>query len=99
MSWPHCCKGPGEYHYGSPWSPEQPRQNDLASIRGVTVVSTQAITVYAVKFAQWANWDAYLKNVSTNAKRNAKRAEKTYADLAISRRCRLEHDRLELTLA
>jgi hypothetical protein len=78
--------GDGDYRYGSPWSLEAPRENELASIPGVSLISSQAITVFSVDFDRWDSWDAYLAAISTNAKRNAKRATKTYTDVSINRR-------------
>jgi hypothetical protein len=78
--------GPGVYHYGSRWSLEPAREGDCASIDGVNVANVQSITMYAVDFARWPTWDAYLRDVSSNARRNAKKAEKFGERLVIDAR-------------
>ncbi|WP_146201804.1 GNAT family N-acetyltransferase [Teichococcus aestuarii] len=75
--------GAGEYHYGSQWSLEAPREADLAAIPGVTVTAVEPITVHAVSFREWGSWEAYLRGLSSNARRNAKRAQEQFADLAV----------------
>ncbi|MFC7609926.1 GNAT family N-acetyltransferase [Teichococcus aestuarii] len=75
--------GAGEYHYGSQWSLEAPREADLAAIPGVTVTAVEPITVHAVSFREWSSWEAYLRGLSSNARRNAKRAQEQFADLAV----------------
>jgi hypothetical protein len=75
--------GSGTYHYGSQWSLEQAREDELELIEGVDLTDVHAVTVYAVPFAAWPNWDAYVRDVSSNAKRNAKKAEKAYPNLSI----------------
>jgi hypothetical protein len=78
--------GDGEYRYGSPWSLEPPRESELALISGVSLIATQPITVFAVDFGRWESWDEYVKAISTNARRNANRATKTYNTVSIVRR-------------
>jgi hypothetical protein len=75
--------GPGVYHYGSRWSLEPPRESQCALISGVTIHQVQPITMYAVDFSRWPTWDAYLRQVSANARRNAKKAEKLQQQLHI----------------
>ena len=75
--------GSAVYHYGSPWSLEPPRDSDLAAVLGVTPVAASAVSVFAVDFARWPSWEAYLKEVSTNAKRNAKKGQQL-ANLSVA---------------
>jgi hypothetical protein len=75
--------GPGRYHYGSAWSLEPPRERECAALDGVTLTRVQPITMYAVDFARWPTWEAYLREVSSNARRNAKKAEKLHARLRV----------------
>lgn len=77
----HC--GAGLYHYGSGWSLEPPRENECAAITGVRVVDTQAITMHAIHFSRWSCWDDYFREVSYNARRNVKKAEKLQERLTI----------------
>jgi hypothetical protein len=76
--------GDGEYHYGGRWNLEASRADELASIAGVTPISTERATIHFIDFSQWKSWDSYLASVSTNAKRNAKRAEKEAGQLVVS---------------
>jgi hypothetical protein len=75
--------GRGKYVYGSQWSLEQPRQDDLSVIPGVQINDVHVITTHAVVFSQWDSWETYFRAISQNAKRNANRAESTYGDLKI----------------
>jgi hypothetical protein len=75
--------GPGKYQYGSPWSLEPCREIALSLMPGITIISAEPVTVSGVDFARWNSWEAYYKDISTNAKRNAKKAEKTYDKLLI----------------
>jgi hypothetical protein len=76
--------GDGEYHYGGRWNLEPSRADELASIAGVTPISTERATIHFIDFSQWKSWESYLASVSTNAKRNAKRAEKEAGQLVVS---------------
>lgn len=76
--------GPGQYRYGSTWSLESPRDGDFYDVAGVSVESIRQIVVEAVDFSRWSSWDAYLRDVSTNARRNAKRASQSFPDLAVT---------------
>jgi len=82
--------GPGLYHYGSAWSLEPARQGDCASIAGVTLTTVEPITMYAIDFSRWPTWDAYLREISNNARRNAKKVEKLQDRLTISVRHGME---------
>jgi hypothetical protein len=93
--------GAGVYHYGSPWSLEPSREAALASTPGITVIDVRHITVDVIDFAGWDSWCTYLKNVSTNAKRNARRAEKTFTTCVVetySGAAALKHLHHRLTL-
>ncbi|WP_428540641.1 hypothetical protein [Rhodopila sp.] len=73
--------GAGVYVYGSVWNAEEPRDEQLASLPGVTLISTEAWRVMSVDFADFGDWDHYHRSMSTNAKRNVAKAVK--ADPAI----------------
>lgn len=75
--------GPGTYHYGSQWNLEAPREEILARLPGVTVRHVEAITLDVVDFRQWPSWEAYFRQISNNAKRNARKARDNYADLSL----------------
>jgi hypothetical protein len=66
--------GAGTYHYGSPWSLERSREQDLRWIHGVALISVLPITVFAIDFSRWASWEDYIRAISSNARRNARRA-------------------------
>jgi hypothetical protein len=78
--------GPGYYHYGSEWSIEAPREHDLAKVPGIDIIDVEAKTVDAVDFSRWNSWDAYYNNVSSNIRRNVKRAEDYHTSLTINTR-------------
>ena len=78
--------GPGNYHYGSPWSLEPARDRDVLTIGKICIRSSQPIDVFAIDFARWASWEDYLKAVSSNAKRNASKAMRTVDDLSFDHR-------------
>jgi len=66
--------GPGSYRYGHNWSLEASREADLFGLGGVTAGKVQPITVHAVENGQWASDAEWLGAISTNVKRNLKRA-------------------------
>ncbi|WP_428491965.1 hypothetical protein [Rhodopila sp.] len=78
--------GPGNYRYGSPWSLEPARDRDLLAIGQICIKSSHPIDVFAIDFARWPSWEDYLKAVSSNAKRNAKKAMRTFDDLSFDHR-------------
>ncbi|MFC3125729.1 hypothetical protein ACFOD4_11690 [Pseudoroseomonas globiformis] len=78
--------GPGDYHYGSQWNMEVPRQDALRDIAGLKVSGVEAITLDVVDFRQWPDWPAYLRNVSNNAKRNARRATDSFPGMGMELR-------------
>ena len=73
----------GTYVYGSDWNPEPPRQADLALIPGVTVTAVQPTDLAIVDLTRWATADDYLQSVSTNARRNARKAAHHWPGLAV----------------
>jgi hypothetical protein len=75
--------GRGDYEYGSAWSLEQAPLDAVKAIPGVVVKSVRDIHVQLVDFADFKNWDDYYSRVSTNIKRNVKRAENTFRDLEV----------------
>lgn len=75
--------GPGTYRYGSAWSMEPRRQVQLQEIPGVTIQAVEPMAAQAVDFAAFPDWPAYLQAVSTNARRNARKAAQAYPDLAV----------------
>ncbi len=77
--------GTGNYIYGSDWNLEKCRESEVGAIDGATVTSVWPVDIVAVDFRDWASWDDYYKAVSTNAKRNVKKAIKTYDNLEIRR--------------
>lgn len=69
--------GSGTYTYGSKWSIETPRQDDLCAIDGVSIIEMKSYLTQVVDFSQWPTWEAYEKAISSNVKRNAAKAVKT----------------------
>ena len=88
-SWPAAMRavlanlGPGRYEYGWEESLERPREGELGKIAGVAVTQVRPLTVHSIEFSAWPSWDAYLRAVSTNVKRNVKKAQTQFPDLAI----------------
>lgn len=78
--------GPGRYRYGSDWNMEPSRADELAGLDGVELRKVHPVDILAVDFTDWDSWDAYYRQVSTNAKRNVKKAKKSYGDIRISDR-------------
>ena len=72
-----CRLGPGKYRYGWNLNLEPSREEDLRSIPGVAVESVHPVTVHAVDFRRWRDWDEYWKSTSNNTRRNAKRGEQS----------------------
>ncbi|MBU8541459.1 GNAT family N-acetyltransferase [Falsiroseomonas tokyonensis] len=76
--------GPGTYRYGSTWSLERSRDQDLRDLAGVSIDHVACLAVQAVDFARWASWDQYLSAVSNNARRNAKKAAQCHPDIVLT---------------
>lgn len=75
--------GPGTYRYGSTWSLQPRREALLRDLPGISIEHVQPMAVQAVDFGAYAGWDAYLRAVSTNARRNARKAAQAYPDLVV----------------
>jgi Acetyltransferase (GNAT) domain len=90
VSWRNCMAAalrtspPGTYVYGDPWSIAPSRAPELATIPGVTIKTVTEITVHAIDLSNFSNWDCYYKDISTNIKRNIKKAESSLPDLKIA---------------
>jgi hypothetical protein len=76
--------GPGHYAYGSTQSIEKSREEDLKQISAVTIESVRPLEVHAVDFSRWSTWDDYWRAISSNGRRNARRAELLIPDLSIA---------------
>lgn len=77
---------PGCYSYGWELNLEPPREYSLARLPGVVVEDVRPLTVHAVDFAGWASWEDYHKAISTNVKRNVKKAVAEHPDIVVERR-------------
>ena len=62
--------GPGRYIYGSDWTTEPSRAEELRRVLGVAVLQTKNIDLYAVDFSDYSTWLEYYKAISKNARRN-----------------------------
>ena len=76
--------GPGHYAYGSTESMEKSREEELKQISTVTIESVRPVVVQAVDFSRWPTWDDYWRAISSNGRRNARRAELLFPDLSIA---------------
>jgi hypothetical protein len=74
--------GPGLYQYGSEWTIAPCRAQATASLSGVAGLRSRFVDVQAIDFTRWSDFATYYQSVSTNARRNIKKAEKTYDQLA-----------------
>jgi hypothetical protein len=70
--------GAGQYLYGSDWSLEPPRESELATLAGVAVTHVDRHMVEAVDLARWRSWTEYERSISTNVRRNIKKAQGNY---------------------
>jgi hypothetical protein len=75
--------GPGHYRYGSIYSLDKGREEDLKQIGAVTIESVRPLVVEAVDFSRWPTWDDYWRAISSNSRRNARRAEALIPDLSV----------------
>jgi hypothetical protein len=96
--------GPGQYVYGSDWSLETPREHEIAALPGVSVTAVARHIVEAVDFARWDSWSSYERNISSNVRRNVKRARAIYEPVSIELKrgaaaLRLTRDLLKFQLA
>lgn len=78
--------GPGRYSYGWTWSIEPPRETLLAGVPGVTIEQVRRLVFHAIEFVRWNGWPSYLSSISTNVRRNVKKARENFPDIAISER-------------
>jgi hypothetical protein len=76
--------GPGRYRYGSTDSLEKRREEDLGQIGAVRIESVRPVVVEAVDFSRWPTWEDYWHAISSNSRRNARRAEALIPDLSIA---------------
>ncbi len=75
--------GEGSYQYGSSWSVEPPREGAIAAIDGVRIRTVEPVVLQGIDFRRWPSFDDYLRQVSQNARRNAKRARMTVPPLRL----------------
>jgi hypothetical protein len=73
--------GPGLYQYGSEWTIAPCRAQAAASLAGIVELRSRLVDVQAIDFSRWDDFETYYKSVSTNARRNVKKAEKAYDKL------------------
>jgi hypothetical protein len=69
--------GPGRYYYGTEWSIEEDRTNDLTALHGITIQTVLPYVTHGVDFSRWPSWEAYRQAISNNARRNAAKALKS----------------------
>lgn len=75
--------GPGRYRYGSTWSIEAARVEELRQLQEVAVETVEPHIIQAVDFSRWNSWDDYIRSVSNNARRNAKKALSRFPSLQV----------------
>ncbi|WP_298670542.1 GNAT family N-acetyltransferase [uncultured Sphingomonas sp.] len=75
--------GPGTYSYGWTWSIAPKQEALLARLPGVRIESVRPLIFHAIDFSRWNSWPEYLSSISTNVRRNVKKARENYADLEI----------------
>lgn len=77
-------EGPGAYEYGWTWSMLPSQAEQVARVPGVSVGKVRDIDVHAIDFSRWSDWKAYYADISTNVKRNIKRAGAARPGMAIT---------------
>ncbi len=65
----------GRLSYGWTWSLENVPLEDFVRIPGTSGHDSRDIIVHSVNLANWGCWDSYYRAISTNVRRNVKRAE------------------------
>lgn len=75
----------GSYTYGWELNTEAAREGDIAALSGVQVIGVRPLVIHAVDFASWSRWDDYYRAMSTNVRRNVKKAHQEFADLRVDR--------------
>jgi hypothetical protein len=68
--------GQGRYYYGTEWSIEEDRTNDLTALHGITIQTVLPHVTHGVDFSRWPSWEAYRRAISNNVRRNAAKALK-----------------------
>lgn len=87
--WPECMQallqylGPGRYQYGSEWTLAPCRAEEIRGLAGVGNLNARSVDVQAIDFSEWPTFEDYYKSVSTNARRNVKKAAATYDQLVV----------------
>jgi hypothetical protein len=76
--------GPGHYQYGSTYSLDKAHEDDLQQINAVRVERVRPLVVKAVDFSRWPTWNDYWQAISSNSRRNARRAEALFPDLSVA---------------
>ena len=76
--------GDGAYVYGSDWCLAPPREQQLARVPGVTIDAIAPTAVQVIDFARWPTFDAYRMAVSSNVRRNVKKAQRSYPSLTLN---------------
>ena len=66
--------GAGSCQYGWVLSMDPPREEELRAIPGVRVTDVRELLVDRIDFSDWPNWDEYWRAISTNVRRNVKKA-------------------------
>jgi hypothetical protein len=84
-----CHLGPGPYGYCWVVNDEDSRAQALQRLPGVQIEKIRPLFYQSVRFKNWKSWDDYLGRISTNAKRNYKRAIKEIDELNIVTKTRV----------
>lgn len=81
-SWPQAMAavlrhlGRGEYVYGSAWSIEPCRHDELSAISGTDILEFAPTNIDVVDFALWEDFSSYLMATSRNVRRNIAKSAK-----------------------
>ena len=75
--------GRGRYLYGWNWNLEESKIKVLEAIQNVEIISEKKIHISFIDFSRWKNWKDYYREISTNSKRNAKKAELILENISI----------------
>jgi len=73
----------GTYTYGWDLNTEAAREGDISALSGVEVVGVRPLIVHVVEFATWSSWDDYYRAMSTNVRRNVKKAHQEFEELRV----------------
>ncbi|AMJ59553.1 hypothetical protein [Bosea sp. PAMC 26642] len=66
--------GSGRFYYGSLWSMDRDRRDQLERIEGTTLVDVTRFRVQYIDFAASSDWDHYAQSLHKNVQRNLKKA-------------------------